>query len=106
VAVTDTERLASLDGIYAAQVAWCRARGISVTAPDRQVAFRVWPDTLRPPDGFGLAKVLPPNVIAGDGHGTLLIRERWKDNIDILAHECRHAITGQSGHPDWLFPKD
>ena len=104
VRVTDPKRLAQFHVIYAEQVAWCRARGFTITAPECRVTLRVWPDTLRAPRDFGIAKVLAPNVISGDDGGTVLIQRGYLHADDILAHEVRHAITGESGHPGWLFP--
>ena len=104
VRVTDPKRLAQFHVIYAQQVSWCRARGIAIQAPECRVTLRVWPDTLRPPPDFGIAKVLAPNVISGDDGGTVLIQRGYLHADDIIAHECRHCITGESGHPDWLFP--
>ena len=105
VRVTDPKRLAQFHVIYAEQVAWCRARGFTITAPDCRVTLRYWPDTLRPPDGFGIAKVLAPNVISGDTGGTVLIQRGYLHADDILAHEVRHAITGIGDHPKDLFPE-
>lgn len=104
VRVTDPKRLAQFHVIYAEQVAWCRARGFTITAPDCRVTLRVWPDHLRAPNDFGLGKVLAPHVIAGDVHGTLLVRPKYLAIDWLLIHECKHAITGVSDHPTDLFP--
>jgi hypothetical protein len=105
VRVTDPARLARLERIYAEQVAWCGARGFVIQSPDCRVTLRVWPDELRAPPEFGVGKVLAPNVIAGDTGGTLLLRDgKLKDEAWLIAHECRHAITGIGGHPKELFP--
>lgn len=106
VRVTEPARLAALQAIYGQRVEWVRAvRGPeAVIAPDCRVIFRVWPKHLRVPDGFGWGKVLAPNVIPGDSYGTLLVLDSLKDNASLLAHECKHAITGVSDHPKWLFP--
>jgi len=104
VRVTDPARLAKLARIYAEQVAWCRERGFVIQSPDCLVTLREWPDGLRSP--FGIAKVLPPNAITGDTHGTLLLHEGVKDPDEswLMAHESKHAITGISDHPKDLFP--
>lgn len=106
VIVTDTRRLANLDALYAKTVSWVRVvRPDAVIAPERTVIFRVWPKHLRSPDDFKIGKVLAPNVIPGDTHGTLLMRAAWQDNVPVLVEECKHSITGESGHPAWLFPE-
>ena len=104
VRVTDPQALARLERCYAETVEWCRAHGFPIIAPAREVAFRVWPDHLRVPDGFKAGQVLAPNVISGDTHGTLLVREKFLAAEWLLIHEAKHAITGISLHPPELFP--
>lgn len=105
VRVTDYAALARFNRCYAHTVAWCRERAIFVQSPDCLVRFRYWPKDLRAPRDFDnlIGRVLSPGVIAGDTHGTLLVREAMIDNERLLIHEAKHAITGESGHPDWLF---
>lgn len=105
VRVTDPARLAKLDRIYAEQVAWVRSvRPDAIQQPNCLVTLREWPNRLRSP--FGIAKVLAPNVVTGDTGGTLLLHEgiRPDDEEKEMAHEVKHAITGEPKHPDWLFP--
>lgn len=104
VIVTDPRRIARLHVLYAQAVVWVRARKPdALQSPECRVVFRVWPTHLRAPAGFGLGQVLAPNVIAGDTHGTLLVRKSLVGDDALLIHEAKHAITGESGHPDWLF---
>lgn len=109
VLVTDPQRLAALDAIYAETVAWVRARRPdAVIAPVRDVALRVWPKDVRSPKGFeGLdGRVLVAGVCSPDDtRGTMVLREAQVDRVVLIAHESKHCITGESGHPDWLFPK-
>ena len=106
VLVTDPVAIARLARRYAEAVAWCRARGFPILAPACAVTFRVWPKRRRAPSGFGIGKVLAPNVIPGDTHGTLLVREAYIATEWLLTHESLHAITGISDHPKDLFPND
>ncbi len=102
--VTDPKRLTNLDALYAKTVNWVRfVRPGAVIAPERHVTFRVWPKHLRAPDDFGWGKVLVANIIPGDIDGTLLVRASLVDNTALLIHEAKHCITGESGHPAWLF---
>lgn len=90
--------------IYAKTVEWVRVvNPEAVIAPDFQLTVRVY-DRWPPDNPNLLGKVLPPNVIAGDSHGTLCLAKKLRHNTALIAHECKHAITGESGHPDWLFP--
>lgn len=105
VRVTDPQRLARLDVLYAETVAWCRERGFAITAPERRVTLRYWPDDKRPPADFGIGKVLAPNVISGDDGGTLLVKAAYLGAEWLLVHESKHAITGIGDHPKDLFPE-
>lgn len=105
--VTNPIALARLDRVYAETAAFLQANyPSSVIAPRCEVTLRVWPEDLRPPKDFTglLGKVLAPEDIPGDIHGTMLVRISQLANEALLAHEARHAITGESGHPEWLFP--
>lgn len=104
VRVTDPQAVARLARCYADTVVWCRARGFPILAPACEVTFRVWPDDKRAPADFGIGKVLAPNVIAGDAHGTLLVRASLVAQESLLVHESKHCITGISYHPKDLFP--
>ena len=106
VLVTDPQSLARLERCYAETVAWCRARGFPILAPACEVTFRAWPKHRRAPSDFGIGKVLAPNVIKGDAHGTLLVREAYIATEWLLTHESLHAITGISDHPKDLFQND
>lgn len=103
VRVTDADALARLARCYAETVDWCRARGFPILAPSCEVVLRVWPDHLRPPAEFGIGKVLAPEVIKGDAHGTMLLRAKYLTVEWLIKHEAKHAITGESGHPKALF---
>ena len=106
VRVTDAVALARLDRCYAETVDWCRARGFPIQSPACRVVLRVWPDHLRPPDDFGIGKVLAPEEIKGDAHGTMLVKRGYLHADWLLRHESAHAITGITDHPAWLFAPD
>lgn len=106
VRVTNPVAIARLERCYAETVDWCRARGFPIQSPECHVVLRVWPDHLRAPKGFGIGKVLAPEEIKGDAHGSMVIRERWLGIGWLLRHESYHAITGDPTHPKTVFNPD
>lgn len=105
VRVTNTAHLMLLQKHYLATVQWCKDNNFIIQSPNCLVVFRVWPEYLRAPSEFGIGKVLAPNEIPGDTHGTLLVRASQVTNVSLLIHESKHAITGISSHPKELFPE-
>ena len=98
----------STDPRYAALYAQTVARIAAkypdkVQSPDFRVTVRIydrWPEN----DGrIHYGKVLAPNVIKGDTGGTLCLNAAFATSSDGIVHECGHAITGESGHPAWLY---
>jgi hypothetical protein len=87
---------------YAETVAWIREINpdAPIFAPDLTVTVRLYD---RFPVAGGQGKVLAPNVIAGDVHGTLCLLKSLRESEWLFKHEAKHCITGESGHPDWLF---
>lgn len=108
VRVADPVALARLARCYAETVDLCRARGFPILAPSCEVVLRVWPEHLRGPkefDGY-VGKVLAPEVIKGDAHGTMLLRQKWLGAEWLIRHESYHGITGDPTHPSTAFNPD
>ena len=74
----------------------------TIQAPIMRLRVRIYEQF---PKGFEnyQGKVLPPNQIVGDNFGTLCLKRFFQFNEILIEHECGHAITGESGHPDWLY---
>lgn len=90
--------------IYVKTVAWVKVvHPEAVQSPEFRLTVRIYD---RWPKGFAdnWGKVLAPNVIPGDTGGTLCLDKAKRHDEAIIAHECKHAITGIGDHPDWLFP--
>jgi hypothetical protein len=92
---------------YAETVARIRANcpDIPIQSPDFRVTVRIydrWP--IR--DGrIHYGKVLAPNVIQGDTHGTLCMNKPFALDRAKVVHENKHCITGEPEHPKALFPE-
>ena len=105
VRVTEPHMLAWYAALYAKTVAWVRVAAPQrpITAPEMVVTVRLYDRW--PPNNPNLrGKVLSPNVIAGDIHGTLCLAKSLRHNTALIVHESKHAITGVSDHPKDLFP--
>ena len=91
---------------YAETVEWVRltAPNAPITAPEMRVTVRLY-DRFPSESSHLLGRVLSPNVVSGDTHGTLCLLRPFRDKEWLFVHECRHAITGIPDHPAWLFPK-
>jgi hypothetical protein len=89
--------------LYAETVERIRAvRPDAIQSPDFRVTVRLY-DRF-PAESAGLnGRVLAPNVINGDTGGTLCLLRAFRKSDGLFTHECRHAITGISDHPSWLF---
>lgn len=88
---------------YAETVAWIRAvRPDAIQTPDFRVTVRLY-DRFPAESADLWGRVLAPNVIPGDTHGTLCMKRAVVSEL-LFKHESKHCVTGESGHPDWLFP--
>jgi hypothetical protein len=105
VRVTDPVELANYAALYAKTVAWVRVAAPQrpILAPEMHVTVRLYDRW--PPNHPNLhGKVLAPNVIEGDIHGTLCLAKSLRHNTALIVHESKHANTGVSDHPKDLFP--
>lgn len=88
--------------IYADVVRRIRAvRPDAIQSPDFRVTVRLY-DRFPAEFASGWGKVLAPNVILGDTGGTLCLKRAVISDA-LIEHEMCHAVTGESGHPAWLF---
>ena len=102
VRVTDD---ASYRALYAKTLEWVRTANPEaiITAPEFVLTVRIYDRW--PPNNPNLrGKILAPNVIPGDTGGTLCLAKSLRHNAALIVHESKHAITGISDHPKWLFP--
>ena len=92
---------------YAETVAWVRSTkpDAPIFAPEMLVTVRLY-NRFPKEAANGWGKVLAPNRIPGDIHGTLCLVKGLKGAEGLFKHEAKHAITGESGHPAWLFGPD
>ncbi len=87
---------------YAEVVERIRAvRPDAIQTPTMNVTVRLY-DRFPAESASLWGRVLAPNVIAGDTGGTLGMK-RAVASDGLFCHEARHAITGISDHPSWLF---
>lgn len=100
--VTDPATLAHYARLYAETVERIRAvRPDAIQTPTMNVTVRLY-DRFPAESASLWGRVLAPNVIAGDTGGTLGMK-RAVASDGLFCHEARHAITGISDHPSWLF---
>ena len=92
--------------IYADTVAWVRnLRPDAVQTPEFKLTVRIydrWPKDF----AYNFGKVLAPNTIPGDTGGTLCLAKTKARDTATIIHEAKHAITGITDHPAWLFAPD
>jgi len=89
--------------LYAETVERIRAvRPDAIQSPDFRVTVRLYDRFPKEYAGRN-GQVLAPNVIAGDTGGTLCLLRAFRNSDGLVVHEIKHAVTGISDHPIWLF---
>ena len=92
--------------IYAKTADWVRTvHPEAVIAPEFRLTVRLYDHWPKGNEATQQGRILAPNVIAGDTGGTLCLARKWRRNTALIVHECKHAVTGVSDHPRWLFPE-
>lgn len=101
VIVTDLDNYHTL---YAQTVNWIRLHTSEpIQTPTLVATIRLYK---RFPIPNHVGKVLPPNFIQGDTHGTICLYSSSKfPTTELKIHEMKHAITGNPNHPKELFPE-